>query len=158
MIFVQVLYENININIPNDTLRKEISPHGEREKIFDPSGSWTHNLRNRSPLLYQPSYKPYWLHSQFCVHLMQITILISHDQLPSGLVVQLVEQRWFVPRSWVWIPPESEIFFSFFSFLGLLLRRYRLGNYTSLQLTPFKPLHMLISAEQPNLTGYFYSI
>ena len=26
----------------------------------------------------------------------KFTILISHDQLPSGLVVQLVEQRWSV--------------------------------------------------------------
>ena len=27
----------------------------------------------------------------------QINILISHDQLPSGLVAQLVEQLWSVP-------------------------------------------------------------
>ena len=29
----------------------------------------------------------------FRIHLPQFTILISHDQLPSGLVAQLVEQR-----------------------------------------------------------------
>ena len=28
-----------------------MGPHGEREKISDPGGVWTHDLRNRSPLL-----------------------------------------------------------------------------------------------------------
>ena len=32
------------------------------------------------------------------VQLPQITILITHDQLSSGLVAQLVEQRWSVPE------------------------------------------------------------
>ena len=34
-----------------------MGPHGEREKISDPGEIRTHNLRNRSPLLYQLSYK-----------------------------------------------------------------------------------------------------
>ena len=34
-----------------------MGPHGEREKISDLGGIPTHDLRNRSPLLYQLSYK-----------------------------------------------------------------------------------------------------
>ena len=34
----------------------------------------------------------YWLPLHLRVRLPQITILISHDQLPSGLEAQLVEQ------------------------------------------------------------------
>ena len=32
------------------------------------------------------------------VHLLLFISLNSHDQLASGLVAQLVEQRWFVPE------------------------------------------------------------
>ena len=32
--------------------RKDVGPHGEREKISDPGEVRTHDLRNRSPLLY----------------------------------------------------------------------------------------------------------
>ena len=35
----------------------------------------------------------HWLPLHLRVHLPLFTILISHDQLPSGLVAQLVEQR-----------------------------------------------------------------
>ena len=54
-----------SINIPNNTLwgsspKKEIGPHGEREQISDPWGVLTHDLRNRSLLLYQLSYKTRW--------------------------------------------------------------------------------------------------
>ena len=37
-----------------------MGPHGDREKISDPGGVRTHDLRNRSPLLYQLSYKARW--------------------------------------------------------------------------------------------------
>ena len=43
--------------LPSDSPRKEMGPHGEREKVSDPGGVRTHDLRNRSPLLYQLSYK-----------------------------------------------------------------------------------------------------
>ena len=36
-----------------------MGPHGE-EKKSDPGGVWTHNLRNKSPVLYQLSYKARW--------------------------------------------------------------------------------------------------
>ena len=42
------------------SLSKDMGPHGEREKISDPSAIRTHDLRNRSPLLYQLSYKARW--------------------------------------------------------------------------------------------------
>ena len=83
------------------------------------------------------------------VYLPQITIFISHDQLPSGLVAQLVEQR-CLRRSWVQIPLGSEIFFLSpcgpISFLGLSLRRYHLGylhstsTYHSSEFFPSFPL------------------
>ena len=38
-----------------------------------------------------------WLSLQLHLLLPQITILLSHDQLLSGFVAQLVEQRSFVP-------------------------------------------------------------
>ena len=44
----------------------------------------------------RPNLTGYPPHSR--VHLPQITILITHDQLPSGLVAQLVEQWWSVPE------------------------------------------------------------
>ena len=34
-----------------------MGPHGKREKISDPGGVQTHDLWNRSSLLYQLSYK-----------------------------------------------------------------------------------------------------
>ena len=40
---------------------------------------------------------PCWLSPQLHFLLPQITILLSHDQLLSGFVAQLVEQRSFVP-------------------------------------------------------------
>ena len=37
-----------------------MGPHGGREKISDPGGIRTHDLQNRSLLLYQLSYKARW--------------------------------------------------------------------------------------------------
>ena len=47
-----------------------------------------------------------------CVHFPQITIFITHDQLPSDLVVQLVEQQWSVPEIEVLNPTKVTDFFS----------------------------------------------
>ena len=76
--------------------------------------------------------QPYWLPPHLCVHLPQITILISHDQLPSGLVAQLVEQQRSVPEVLGLNPTRVRVFFSLslcgrIFFLGLTLRRYYLG-------------------------------
>ena len=72
------------------------------------------------------------------------TILTIPDQLPSGLVAQLEEQRLSVLEE-VGIPPESEIFFSLLpsgliSFIGLSLRR----NHLAVHFSTFKPLYALI--------------
>ena len=61
----------------------------------------------------------------------QITILISHDQLQSGLVAELVEQRCSVPEV-AGSSPTRVGDFSLspcgpISLLGLSLRRYYLG-------------------------------
>ena len=48
------------IYLLSDSLGKKTGPHGERdfrEKIFDSGEVRTHNIKNRSSLLYQPSYK-----------------------------------------------------------------------------------------------------
>ena len=58
----------------------------------------------------------------------KFTILVLHDQLPSGLVAQLVEQRWPVPGGRGFQSHRGQKFFVFpcgpISFLGLTLRRY----------------------------------
>ena len=66
-----------------------------------------------------------------------ITILISHNQLPSGLVAQLLEQRWSVPEVVGSNPAGLETFslsprWPIF-LLGLTLRRYYLGIFTAIQ-------------------------
>ena len=54
-----------------------------------------------------------WRGNHLRVHLPQITILISHYQLLSGLVAQLVEQRWSVPEVVGSNPTGVREFFSF---------------------------------------------
>ena len=52
----------------------------------------------------------------------KITILISHDRLPSGLVAQLVEQRWSVPVVVGSNPTGVRDFFSFSVLAHFLFR------------------------------------
>ena len=88
-----------------------MGPHGEREKKSDLGAA-----------------KPYWLppppplHLHVRVHLPQITILISHEQLPSGLIAQLVEQWWSVPEVVGSNPSGVRDFFSFSVWAHFLCR------------------------------------
>ena len=51
------------------------------------------NLTNGGSNVLVCSLHKYWLSLRLRVYMLLISILIFHDQLPSGLVAQLVEQR-----------------------------------------------------------------
>ena len=51
MRYVEVLYNYSKWYLLSDSPTKEMGPHRETEKIYDPDGIQTHNYRNRSPLL-----------------------------------------------------------------------------------------------------------
>ena len=57
---VEVLYKYPKQYLLSDSPRKKMGPHEERAKISDPGGMWNNDLRIRSPLLYQLSYKARW--------------------------------------------------------------------------------------------------
>ena len=55
-----------------------MGPHGEREKISDPGEIRPHYLRNRSPLLYQLSYKARW--ELYILYIALSTMLNSNKE------------------------------------------------------------------------------
>ena len=68
---------------------------GTRPEIFplvNDSGIMDNLTNGGSNVLVCSLYK-YWLSLRLRVYMLLISILIFHDQLPFGLVVQLVEQQ-----------------------------------------------------------------
>ena len=81
------------------------------------------------------------------VHSPQFTILNSYDQLPSGLVAQLVEQRWSVPEVVDSNPTGVRDFFSFSVWAHFLSRanaqKVLFGIFSrALTLITFKRIYM----------------
>ena len=105
----------------------------------------------------------YWLLLHLPVNLPQITILISQDQLPSGLVAQLVEQWWSVPEVMSSNPTRVRGFFSFSMWAHFLSRaidqKVLFGIFIrALQLTTFKSLWLVCLSVFLFLLLYFLSI